>query len=270
MTGNSLFDTHAHYDHPLFEGLGPDILSKLLTERIINGCVIPAISYESNYNRDLFPYEQFPTVYFAAGLHPKSATNEKYWDKQQKMDFNRIVDDPRTVAVKTGLDYSKTRLTSAQKEHQERFFKYLIGVAKQKRLPLILHIRDAVNESIKILRENKAVVEAVIHCFVYDYDVAEMMMNAGVTRFGINSMIGKEGMDGLRSAVKQLPLEKLMIETDAPFIKPDGFVGSVNTSMNLMGTVEAISDIKQISLTNTIKILDKNARDFYKLSIGDR
>lgn len=265
MCNYVLFETHAHYDHALFEGHGPKILRELLDDTI-DGCVIPAISYESNFNRTMFPFEQFSNVFFAAGLHPKISINEPFWNRDRKRKFEEIVDDYRTVAVKTGLDFSKLKLTRAQKEHQVRFFKYLIDIANKKQLPLILHLRNSVYEAIKVLYDNPIRVEAVVHCFVYDYKAAEMLINAGVTRFGINSMIEREEMDELRAAVKKISMERLLVETDAPFIKPDGFAGNFNTSKSLIRTVEKISEIKQISIEDTVRELQNNAREFYGLS----
>ena len=76
MANIPLFDTHAHYDHPLYEGLGPEIVKQQKDAGILDGTVIPAISYESNFNREIFTPDKFPYVFFASGLHPKCANGE--------------------------------------------------------------------------------------------------------------------------------------------------------------------------------------------------
>ena len=86
-----LFDTHAHYDHPLFENKGPQIVRELFEKEIINGVVIPAISFESNYlGRERFPEQEFSYVYFAAGLHPKAAAIRRVWTDSEKLISLRI------------------------------------------------------------------------------------------------------------------------------------------------------------------------------------
>ena len=138
------------------------------------------------------------------------------------------------------------------------------------KLPLILHIRDAGLQApihmVKILQESSLKVETVAHCFTYDYDIARMMLDSGtVTRFGIGAMIEREEMDGLREAVKKIPLESILLETDAPFVKPKGFEGTVNTSESLIQTVGKIAELRDMTIDELIPVLNKNAIDFYKL-----
>lgn len=261
----SLFDTHAHYDHPLFED-GPAIVRNLYGEGTIKGVVIPAITYDSNFHRASFPVEEFPYVYFAAGLHPKYATNEPWWGAERRAEFEAFLEDPRTVAVKTGMDLAKIKLTDAQKEHQARFFKYFIGLANERKLPLVLHIRDAAKEATEVLRENPLQVEAVAHCYCYDLETAHEMMKVGVTRFGIGGKLTDEDMGHLRECVKELPLSAILVETDAPFVKPLGYTEKLNTSVTLMGIVRLIAELRGLGVEEVVAAVEKNARDFYRVS----
>lgn len=260
----SLFDTHAHYDYPLF-GDGPEVVRKLHQNGVLNGVVIPAIAYESNFSRERFPAAEFPYVYFAAGLHPKYATNEAWWDVEKRAEFEQLLEDPRTVAVKTGMDLAKVKLTEEQQAHQASFFKYLIGRANKKNLPLVLHVREAAAEALEILREHPLQVEAVVHCFSYDLEVARKMMDAGVTRFGIGGKLTLKDMAYLREAVKELPLSAILIETDAPFVKPEGYEEELNTSETMMGTVRLIAELKGIRAEEVVAAVENNAREFYRI-----
>lgn len=266
MNKYTLFDTHAHYDHPLFQGKGADIISSLMEKGIMSGVVIPAITYDSNFNRVMFPEDKFDQVFFAAGLHPKYATNEVWWNELKQREFLEvIVNDPRTVAIKTGLDFSNKKLTDEQKEHQIRFFKYFIEIANDRKLPLVLHIRDAVEETIEVIKDQGLQVEAVAHCFTYDSSVADRMSKVGVTRFGIGGMLTRDGMDSLRECVRKLPLSTILIETDAPFVKPKDFEGKVNDSSTLLETAGLIAELRESSLENVVRILQKNAAEFYRI-----
>ena len=264
MEKRPLFDTHAHYDHPLFGGLGPEIVRSLHEKEILNGVVIPPIEYESNFHRYLFPEAEFPYVYFAAGLHPKCATNEPWWDKEKQEEFASLLEDPRTVAVKTGLDFFKTKLTEGQKAHQIRFFRFLIDQANRRELPLVLHIRNAAEEAIEVLKTVEIKVPAVVHCFSYDWDVARRLMEVGVTHFGIGGMLTRKEMAPLRECVKKLQISAILLETDAPFVRPEGFVGEVNTSETLMAVVEVIAKLKSLSFEEVIVSVQHNAVDFYR------
>lgn len=258
-----LFDTHAHYDHLLFGGNGPQIVRRLFENNVVDGIVIPAITYDSNFNREMFPVELFPNVFFAAGLHPKCATNESWWPDAKIEEFEKFLSDTRTVAIKTGLDFSKKKLSDGQKENQIRFFKYLIGRANDTGFSLVLHVRNAVAEVISVLREERLKVEAVIHCYTYDKETAQELMEAGITRFGIGGMLTRENMEPLRECVKDLPLSKILIETDAPFVKPVGYSAALNTSETMIDVVKLVSMLKQLSIEEVVNSVQANAHCFY-------
>ena len=109
-----------------------------------------------------------------------------------------------------------------------------------------------------------------MHCYTYDYMTAEKMMSVGITRFGIGGMITRDGMDYLRDCVQKLPLSSILIETDSPFVKPKGYQGRLNTSETLMNTVEIISELKGISVSNVIEAVQKNAYDFYRIPLKSK
>lgn len=261
----AMIDTHAHYDHPLFRGNGFDILAGLFEDNVIDGVVIPAITYESNFQRDKVCTKYRDKIYFAAGLHPKAATNEQWWDRTKQRKFLSVVDEKKTVAIKTGLDFSKKRLAESQKEHQAKFFEMLVGIANDMNLPLVFHIRDAAEEAIDLLKRNPLKVEAVCHFYTYDPQIAKKMLDVGITRFGIGGMITRDGMEPLRNCVKELPLSSILIETDAPFVSPKNYEGEVNTSRTLIGTAKILAELTESSLENIVHHVQRNAKGFYKL-----
>jgi TatD DNase family protein len=265
MKKTPLFDTHAHYDHPLFAGVEAPVLEKLFKMGVLSGVVIPAITWESNYQRELFPRERFPECFFAAGLHPKAATNEKWWDDEKKTAFSELLKDPRTVAVKTGLDYCKKHLTDAQKEHQIRFLRYLIQQAGENGLPLVFHVRDAMDEFIQMLRETPLKTAAEVHCFMGDAKTAEKLMSVGITHFGIGGMLTRDECESLRECVKHLNLDRILLETDSPFVKPKDCTWELNDSSNLMGTAELIARLKGVDTEEVVAAAEKNAREFFAI-----
>jgi len=268
MQNTSLFDTHAHYDHILFHDTGPETVDRLYNSGVLSGVVIPAISYESNFHHDMFPVDKFPYVFFAAGIHPKYAMNMPFWsdggDGKAKQDqFLRLLDDKRTVAIKSGLDHAKKKLQNIQLQRQRDFFRYMIRLANAHQLPMVLHIRDAVEDALEILHENPLEVEAVVHCYTYGPDELSRFVEAGVNYFGIGGMLTRDEMGELREAVKILPLDRILLETDSPLVKPKGFHGELNTSEKLIETAELIAELKDVPVERVIEAVEKNAREFY-------
>lgn len=117
-----LFDTHAHYDHPLFEGNGPEIARHLFEEGTVDGIVIPAITYESNFNRDEFPEERFPRVFFAAGLHPKCAVNEAWWSEEKEQILNAFYLIIGRLRLRQDLIFVRRNLRKARRNIRKDFF----------------------------------------------------------------------------------------------------------------------------------------------------
>lgn len=260
-----LFDTHAHYDSRRFGKKGPEILKMLFEEGVVNGAVIPAISMESNHNRHLFPQEEFPNVYFAAGVHPLCADEHVAKYLRDCFSIDWMIAQPRTVAVKTGLDFHNADTKLRSRAYQFMTFEYCIERAFNCYLPMVLHVRDALKDVIDTLQEMPLRAEAEVHCFTYDFEAAKALMDVGVTRFGIGGMLTRPEMGHLRECVKQLPLSAILLESDAPFVKPEGYGDGPNTSLSLMQTAELIAQLKGIHVEEVVEAVQQNAKDFFKL-----
>ena len=183
------FDSHAHYDNSRFKGNGPDIVKELNANGMLEKAVISAITVESNYEaRKMFDEAEFPYVYFAAGIHPRCASSikdEKFdWDT-----FSGLFEDRRTVAVKTGLDFSGPQLTPTLIGNQKKILRHLLMIADLNKLPVVLHVRDSEEAIIDELQNSNPELNIEVHCFVYDKDIMEKMIQAGVKFFGIGGAV---------------------------------------------------------------------------------
>ena len=265
MKSCPLFDTHAHYDHPLFGEEGSKILKQLFDEGIVDGVVIPPISFRSNFNRDLFPRKEFPSVFFAVGVHPLCIDEHALEAIYDSLELDRIIGMPGTAAIKTDLDFHKEKLILGPKTYQYMSFEYFIGRANRYRMPMVLHVRDALEDTINTLSEKTLDVEAEVHCFTYDFEAAKALMDVGVTRFGIGGMLTRPEMEHLRDCVKRLPLSAILLETDAPFVRPAGYGDGPNTSRTLMQTAELIAQLREIPVEEVIEAVQQNAKDFFRL-----
>ena len=290
---NALFETHAHLD--TFED--KELLKNVIEDSKnagIKKIVVPAISYESNfYIRDLFYKEEFTgKIYQAVGLHPKCAINEP-WNKNKKTEFERLLENKNVVAIKTGLDFAKTKLLTEQKYRQIVFLEYFINLAANRNLPLVFHIRDALDEFVetwnRVIKElnnkNLKTPKAEIHCYNgVSWKKTQELISMGICYFGIGGKITKtvENFDkDLFDAVKNLPKENILLETDTPYIFPEGYTmplylrefleknnkksNKLNVPSTLVDVASKIAGIRNTSYSEIAEITYNNACDFFDL-----
>ena len=277
-----IIDDHIHLDHHMYGGKGQEIMRELIETGFIDKVVIPPISFESNFTaREMFSEIEFGEyVFFAAGVHPKLIYNTSLpkWLAENRGKLEGLLSDARTVAIKTGLEFSKKHLQESQKEHERSFMRLFIDYAngangfKGRSLPLILHIRDASEEALEVLKECPVRVNTQIHCFTCDYNTARSFMDSGVEYFGIGGHITRSDADALRDSVAKLPISSLLLETDGPFKVPQGIEfmkpvcfpdPKVSTSLCLPQIAGIIAGIKHVSVNKVIEQLYMNAREFF-------
>ncbi len=259
---NVFFETHAHYDHTLFKGQGPEVVREL-KESGIERIVIPAITLESNQAaREMFDEEHFPFVYFASGIHPKVASSII----ADRFDWTMISDylsEKRTVAVKTGLDLANKSLTEKLISNQKAILQHLLRLADEHNLPVVLHVREAVPETVEELKKSGFTGKLEEHCFLYDKNAMYQMLEAGIHYFGIGGAVTRPENAALREAVMNMPLESILLETDAPFQKPFGYSEKLNTSLALDQIAETIAELKGIPKEELIAQAYENSMVFF-------
>lgn len=271
------FDTHVHYDHKRFDCGRHDLISQM-HENGLKYAVNAAISYETNeaMKKELSKYEW---IYFAHGIHPRTVTMSDENDDEYEACLREMLKNNRVVAVgETGLDYHNLeQITTAEnavtedwvieedlvKTRQKLWFHKSIRLAMQAKLPLILHIRDSHEDALEILEQYSFSDRAgVVHCFTGDYDFARRYVDMGFV-IGIGGKVTYEQEQELREAVKSLPLNKIVLETDSPFVLPAGAAGSRNNSNNLMLVAKEIAKIKNISLNEVLSVTMENGKKLF-------
>lgn len=288
----AIFETHAHLDF-FYDEENQDVLKRLMDDCEKSGIsriVIPPISFESNlriahmvneYNKN----NEGVKLYQAVGIHPREAINVMY-NKNRMEQLQKMCDSKQVVAVKTGLDFCKTKLQQHQRQNQIAWFKENVKMASRLSKPLILHIREAWNEfkvaweevTKELGREN--LPTTVIHCFnSRDYDETIELEKSGISYFGIGGKIFTEPI--LRETVRHLEIENIVLETDSPYLKPeqyvipkyiDDFMAEIssklknpNTPLSLVIIAEEIARIKDMGVEEVIKITSKNAEKLFRV-----
>jgi len=251
-----LIDTHSHLQFsPLIDDI--DMILKRAKEEKVGKIIVVGIDKESS-RQAIDLAEKYQNIFAAVGLHPQDSKkiNDKDWDEISEMAKHQKV-----VAIgETGLDYFKMY---SQKEIQIEVLKKHINLAKQTGLPLILHNRDADEDVFSVLQAEGA-KQVVFHCYSSTMEFAKRLWGAGyMTSF--TGVVTYKKNDELREVVKQCPLDKIMVETDCPYLAPQKYRGKTNEPSYVLETALEISRQKEMSLLEIAKIMTKNSERFFSI-----
>lgn len=284
-----MIDSHIHLSHHLYEQTFPyvsvnkgtfdiqyidrDSLIEEMKNAGITCCIEPAIDVKSN-ELLLNLSQKYPEFILPAiGNHPTRCIVSSLGDFKKIRSYAEI---SSIVAIgETGLDYHYKR-TEQHRLRQKIWFQWHINLANQLNLPLILHIRMADNDAIRILRKNKKRLHGgVCHCFGGGPETAKIYTDEFALCLGIGGtlLMGPEISGPLHDAVKQTPLEYLILETDGPYVKPmrpDGFSKKAwgkarNTSLILPAVANRIAEIKDISTEDVLRITEENTKRIFRI-----
>jgi TatD DNase family protein len=202
-----------------------------------------------------------PHVFCTIGIHPHDGV--KYNDEVGVF-IRKNSNHPRVVAIgEIGLDYYYNQ---SPKEEQIYAFREQLKIAADVALPVEIHTRDAEEDTIKILSEFKGQVKGIIHCFTGTAQLAQRALDLGYN-ISISGVVTFKNAEDLRNTVKNIvPLDRLHVETDAPFLAPVPMRGKSNTSAYVIHTAQVVADLKNVSLQTLSEQTKKNAEKlFFKL-----
>lgn len=202
--------------------------------------------------------DQFsPTVFGTLGIHPEEA--DAYNDEIEQI-LLRGYDNPRIVAAgEMGLDYYHQ---SAPRETQKRVFRRQLDLAVSKNLPVEIHTRDAEEDTIEILREYSGRVKGVLHCFTGSQWLADEALKIGFN-ISISGIVTFKNAEALRSVIKSLPLDRIHVETDAPFLAPVPHRGKKNVPAFVVNTAEYVAQLKGVTVEELARITRENAAKLF-------
>ncbi|MGB4882934.1 MAG: TatD family hydrolase [Neisseria sp.] len=247
-----LIDSHCHLN---FEGLAnriPEVLANMAANEVKLALAI-SVS-KTSFAETLALAEANPNVFATVGIHPDDPDTEEFTIVEMIEHANH----PKVVGIgETGLDYHwcKGDLTW---QHQ-RFANH-ISAANQSRLPLIVHTRDAADDTMNMLKENQAHA-GVIHCFTEDIRVAKMALDLGFY-ISFSGIVTFKNAKDIQAAAQYIPLDRMLIETDAPFLAPAPKRGKPNEPAYVRHTAEFIAQLRGDTLENIAVATTEN---FYRL-----
>ncbi len=253
-----IFETHAHYDDDRFNE-DRDELLRCLPEKGIGVVINSGASVEST--RDTIRLaKDYPHVYAAVGVHPSEIEelDEAFfqWMKEQ-------ASWEKTVAIgEIGLDYYWDKEPNVQ-EKQRVWFGRQIELARETKLPIIVHSRDAAADTMQVMKEHHAEeISGVIHCYSYSKEMALEFIKMGYY-IGVGGVITFKNAKKLKETVEAIPLERILLETDCPYMAPEPHRGKRNSSLYLPYVVEKIAEIKGVSIEEVERVTEANARRLF-------
>ena len=253
-----IFYSHAHYDDHAYDGDREEILPALARDGV--GTVVNVGASLEGTRRTVELIRKYPFMYGAAGVHPDEVgeLNEETfaWLREQCL-------QKKIVAVgETGLDYYWDKESH---EVQKKWFVRQLKLAKELSLPVIVHSREAAADTMEILKqEYSPQTPAVIHCYSYSPELAREYVKMGYY-LGIGGVVTFKNAKKLKEVVLETPLERILLETDCPYLAPEPYRGKRNDSRNLTYVAKAVADIKGLTPEAVIEATEKNAGTFYRL-----
>lgn len=201
--------------------------------------------------------QDYEEIFYTVGIHPNDA-----------MDFDMIFvenflinKDHKLVGIgETGLDFFES---PADKNIQIKVFEKHIELAMKYKLPLILHNRDAGIEILDILKVNKYDGMAVFHCYTGDFDIAKKILDAGYYISFTGIVTYPKRTDHIKEVAKKIPIDKMMIETDCPYLAPQSIRGQINTPVSVIEIARYIAVLRNDTFENIENITSKNADVFF-------
>lgn len=255
MMYNNIFDTHSHYDDERFNGDRAELLTAAhengVTGIVTCGCDIESTAFSKNLA------EEFDFMYFASGFHPENLEGASLSDLDKIEEFAK---HEKCVAIgEIGLDY---HWMSSAKEVQKEFFRAHIELAKKLNLPVIVHDREAHGDTLDILKETKP--NGVVHCFSGSAEMAKEIIRLGMY-IGLNGVVTFKNARKSLEVVKEIPLDRLVLETDCPYLAPEPHRGKRNDSTYIPFIAERIGEVLGKTAQDILNITCENAKKLYNI-----
>ncbi len=253
-------DSHCHLDRLELEKLGMDLPSVLKAAEQANVQHMLCVSVSlQEFSQMAALVAEYPQVSVSCGEHPLH--QQESFDQTLLL---QLASAPSVVAVgETGLDYF---YSPDNKITQQRAFVSHIQVARELAKPLIVHTREAKADTIALLNSEKAIdCGGVLHCFTEDWDTAKAALDLGFY-ISFSGIMTFRNADPLREVLKKVPLERLLIETDSPYLAPVPYRGKTNQPAYVAAVAQAVADVKQISIEHLAAVTTANFRQLFRLA----
>ena len=248
-----IFDSHAHYDSHQFDEDREELLQSMQENNI--GTVVNSAADWDSLTEVVELTEKYPFIYAAVGLHPDEV---KILDEEKFSFLKEQAKKDKVVAIgEIGLDYY---WDSTPRDVQKTWFTRQLELAKELDLPVIIHSREAAEDTLRIMKEHAQGLRGVIHCFSYSKELALEYVKMGFY-IGIGGVVTFKNGKKLKEIAAEIPLDKILLETDCPYLAPVPHRGKRNSSIYLPHVIEEIANLRGISYDEVLEQTEKNGKN---------
>lgn len=253
-----MIDSHAHYDDEAFEEDRDELLSSVFESGIRK--VINVAASMKSCETTLALAEKYEHIYAVLGVHPSETADLTQSDMEWVKEKSRL---SKVVAIgEIGLDYY---WDTPDREIQKKWFRRQLMLAKETNLPVVIHSRDAAADTISVMKEFKEdKIPGVIHCYSYTKESAREFLDMGYS-FGIGGVLTFKNAKKLKEAVAYIPMDRILLETDCPYLSPEPNRGKRNSSLNIPYVVQVMAQIKGITEEEVIRITSENTEKLFHI-----
>jgi len=252
-----IFESHAHYDSHQFNEDREELLKSMQENGI--GTILNVCADWDSVTEVVEMVQNYPFMYAAVGLHPDEVGD---LDDERFEILKAQCQNEKVVAVgEIGLDYY---WDNEAHDIQKKWFVRQLDLARELSLPVIIHSRDAAEDTLKIMKEHAQGLQGVIHCFSYSKELAEEYVKMGF-HIGIGGVVTFKNGKKLKEVAEVVPLERILLETDCPYLAPEPYRGKRNSSLYIPHIAQAIADIKAISYEEVVVQTERNAKMLFDI-----
>ncbi len=254
----TLFDTHAHYDDEQFDEDRDELLASMPENDV--GLIVNAASSVSSSEKALALADQYPFVYAAVGVHPHDT---KEMDDETVLRLEKLLAYPKAVAVgEIGLDY---HYDHSPRDIQQKRFRDQLELAGHVKLPVIIHEREAVQDTLEILGDYPGVT-GVFHCYSGSWETAKYLLDKG-WYLSFAGIITFKNARKSHEVIEKIPRDRVMIETDCPYLAPVPQRGRRNSSLNLKYTAAKLAELLNIQPEEAAALTLENGLRFFGITL---
>ena len=253
-----IFETHAHYDNEAFDDDRETLLSSMQDNGI--GRIVNVGASLKSTAASIELAEKYPFIYAAAGVHPNETAE---LDEDSFAGLRQQCLHKKVVAVgEIGLDYY---WDEPSHEIQKMWFARQLELAREVKKPVIIHSREAAKDTFDMMAAHHAdEIGGVVHCFSYSAEMAQEYVKMGFY-IGVGGVVTFKNGRKLREVVEAVPIERILLETDSPYLSPEPNRGQRNSSLNIPYIAQKIAEIKEMSCDEVVAVTERNAEQMYRL-----
>jgi TatD DNase family protein len=255
-----LIDSHAHIQGKEYSGEAEAVIQRAREAGVGQIIVVGGAGDMSSNTEAVALANASPDLYATVGMHPHDA---KDVGGDELQELQKLMAHPKVIAVgETGLDYFYNH---SPHDVQRRVFSQFIHIARETKLPIVVHERDAARDAIELLRsEGAGELCGVIHCFTGNYDAACAYLDLGFY-LSFSGIITFKNAESLREVVKSVPLERMLVETDSPYLSPVPQRGKRNEPAHVRWVAETIARVKALPLDEVAQTTTRNVKKLFKI-----